>query len=451
MSDDFDDDDNEEAFGGGGDDPAPAAARPPAESGGVVKVKGKEFAVGLFWSAIEEIPQAASEAKAAAAREGTAADFYCVRLSGNAQYGLGRRADGHRAGMPSLAAAVADNRQGSWIGCFLIGDGYYVIAVRDDGIFPGTDRYYLAEDDARAEFERIYLIGDWEGVFAPPSFGYSDAKEMPINNLLIGKPSVRLADVSGRSRKFFLFGGLILVIVAVFGGFRYSEYLAEQASEAAMRAMREAGVRNNPLQQKVEIPPMPWEGRVQGVIFMEKCIAGIKDLQKVEFPAWKIGQYSCTGGDKPGSKTVSVDLQRDGPVSSINWVKYAVDKSGLKTGVSPAGAQGALVTLPMPSIPAIPIDVKTAKISDVQRYLISQFDERLTRIDLSAGENTQFFAGLKLSFRTQVSPLSFADILRRIPALIISKITYDSRTWLWSIEGVTYEQRIPPNAQPRRR
>lgn len=454
MSDDFDDEDAEETFGGGGDKaPAPASTTPAAESGGVVKVKGKEFAVGLFWSAIEEIPQAASEAKAAAAREGTLADFYCVRLSGNAQYGLGRRADGHRAGMPSLAAAVADNRQGSWIGCFLIGEGYYVIAVRDDGIFPGTDRYYLSEDDARSEFERIYTIGDWEGVFAPPAFGYSEAKEMPINNLLIGKPSVRLADVSGRSRKFFLFGGLILVIIAVFGGFRYSEYLAEQASDAAMRAMREAGVRNNPLKQKVEIPPMPWEGRVQGAIFLEKCVAGIKDLQKVEFPAWKIGNYICANGDKPGAKVVAVDLQRDGPVSSINWVKYATDKSGINASVTPVGsqAQAALVSVPMGPIPSIAIDVQTAKIRDMQRYLWSQFDERLTRIDLTPGENTQFVAGLKLHFKTQVSPLSFSDILQRIPALVISKVTYDSKTWLWSIEGVTYEQRIPPNAKPRRR
>jgi hypothetical protein len=452
MSDTDFDEDTERAFGAGGndDEPVAAATLPSAESGGVVKIKGKEFAVGLFWSAIEEIPQAAAEAKAAAAREGTAADFYCVRLSGNPQYGLGRRSDGHRAGMPSLAAAVADNRHGSWIGCFLIGDGYYLIAVRDDGIFPGTDRYYLSEEDARSQFERIYAISDWEGTFAPPTFGYSEAKEMPINNLLIGKPSVRLSDVAGRSRKFFLFGGLILAMVAVFGGFRYSEYLAEQASDAAMKAMRDAGNRNNPLRQKVEIPPMPWEGRVQGAIFMEKCAAGIKDLQKVEFPGWKIGNYSCTGGDKPGAKSVAVDLQRDGPVSSINWVKYATDKAGFRAGVTPVGAQGALVTLPMEPVPTIAIEVQTLKIPNMQRFLISQFDERLTRIDLAPGEHNAFVTGLKMSFKTQVSPLSFSDILGRIPALVISKMTYDSRTWLWTIEGVTYEQHIPANAKPRR-
>jgi Pilin accessory protein (PilO) len=451
MSDTDFEDDTEQTFGGGDDEsPKPTAARPPTEGGGVVKVKGKEFAVGLFWSAIEEIPQANAEAKAAAAREGTTADFYCVRLSGNAQYGLGRRADGHRAGMPSLAAAVADNRQGSWIGCFLIGEGYYLIAVRDDGIFPGTDRYYLSEDDARSEFERVYAIGEWEGTFAPPAFGYPEAKEMPINNLLIGKPSVRLSDVSGRSRKFFLFGGLILAMVAVFGGFRYYAFLAEQASEASLRAMRDAGNRNNPLRQKIEIPPMPWEGRVQGAVFMEKCQAGIKNLQKVEFPGWKIGSYYCTNGDKAGPKTVAVDLQRDGAVSSINWIKYAMDKSGYKPGVTPVGAQGALVTLPMDPVPAIAIDVQTAKIPDMQRFLISQFDERLTRIDLAPGEHNQFVTGLRLSFKTQVSPLSFDDILKRIPALVISKMTYDSRTWIWTIEGVTYEQHIPANAKPRK-
>jgi hypothetical protein len=352
--------------------------------------------------------------------------------------------------MPSLAAAVADNRQGNWIGCFLIGEGYYLIAVRDDGIWPGTDRYYLSEEDARSAFESIFPIGEWEGIFAPQSFGYSEAKEMPINNLLIGKPSVRLHVVSGRSRKFVLFGGLILVMLAVFGGFRYSEYLSEQASEAAMRAMREAGNRNNPLRQKVEIPPMPWEGRVQGAIFIEKCAAGIKDLQKVEFPGWRAGNYYCANGDKTGPKTAAVDLMRDGAASSINWVKYATDKAGYKAGVTPVGAQGALVTLPIGPIPAIAIDVQTGKIPEMQRFLISQFDERLTRIDLAGGEHNQFVTGLKLTFRTNVAPSNFLDILQRIPALVIYKMTYDSRTWLWTIEGVTYEQHIPANAKPRK-
>lgn len=451
MSDTDFEEEHDEAFGGAGEAPSPSAARPPAESGGVVKVRGREFAVGLFWSAIEEIPQANAEAKAAAAREGTEADFYCVRLSGNPQYGLGRRADGHRAGMPSLAAAVADNRTGSWAGCFVIGDGYYVIAVKDDGIFPGTDRYYLSEDDARSEFDRIAGLGEWSDIFAPASFGYSESKEMPINNLLIGKPSVRLADVSGRARRYFLFGGLLLVAVAVFGGYRYQEYLAEQAREAAMRAMREAGARNNPLKQKVEIPPMPWEGRVQGLPLMEKCIEAITQMRKVEYPGWKVGVYSCSGGDKPGAKALGVELTRDGPISSINWVKYAIERAGLRSGVSPTGAAAAVVTQPLPSIPAIPIDVKTARIPDMQRFLLSQFDERLTRIDLSSGEHNQFWTGLKLSFRTQLSPLVYSDILGRIPALIISKVAYDSRTWLWTIEGVTYEQHIPADAQPRRR
>ncbi len=452
MSDHDFDDDAEQAFGIADDEDAGAApesapARPPAESGGVVKIKGKEFATGLFWSSIEEIPNATAEAKAAAGRDGTAADFYCVRLSGNPQYGLGRRADGHRAGMPSLAAAVADNKQGSWAGCFPAGEGWYVIAVRDDGIFPGTDRYYLSEDDARSEFERIFAIGDWETAYAPPSFGFAETKDLPINSLLIGKPSVRLSDVSGRSRRYVLFGGLLLAAFAVFAGFKYSEYLTQLQTDDIMAKMRQAGGGGK---QKVEIPPMPWEGRAQGEPFMERCFAGIEELRKLEFPGWKVGTYSCTNGDKPGPKAVAVELNRDGAVSSINWVKYAVDRAGMKAGVSPLGGQGALVADPMPSVPSIPIDVKTAKIPDMQRYLLSQFDERLTRIDLAPGEHNQFVTGLRLTFKTTVSPLSFKDILSRIPALVIAKMSYDSRTWLWSIEGVTYEQHIPANAQPRR-
>ena len=95
--------------------------------------------------------------------------------------------------------------------------------------------------------------------------------------------------------------------------------------------------------------------------------------------------------------------------------------------------------------------MQSAKISEIQRFLLSRFDESMTKITLSPGENTEFVSGLKFSFKTQVNPMNYHGVLKNIPALVLSKVTYDPNTWLWSVEGVAYEQHIPQNATKRRK
>lgn len=421
----------------------PAAARA-AGSPGVVRIKGRDYAVGLDWFQIEDIPSADREAKAMATRENSKADFYCARITGTPQFGLGHRSHGHRTGQLSLAAAVADNRQGSWLGCFAVEGGFYLVGVRDDGIYPGTDKFFASEDDARAVYDQLYEA-DWSERFAPASFGFETAKDLPINSVLLVKSNVKLRDVAGRSRAVYMLGGLVLVGGLVFAAFQYNSYLQQQAIQRTLAEMsRNAG---NPLKQKVEIPPMPWEGRPEGAVFLERCFQTIQGLRPFEFPGWKPTLYGCDAT----SRAAAIELVRDGPISSINWISWVREKAGRKWGVSPNGAERAQVTQALESIPEIKIDVQTAKISEIQRYLLSRFDEMLTKITLSPGENTEFVSGLKFSFKSQVGPMNYHGVLKNIPALVMSKVTYDPNTWLWSVEGVAYEQHIPQNATKRRK
>jgi Pilin accessory protein (PilO) len=443
-------DEEERGFGAVADEPAARDDRPasrPSGSSGVVRIKGKEYAVGLDWFQIEDIPSADREAKAMATRDTSKADFYCARITGTPQFGLGQRSHGHRSGQLSLAAAVADNRHGSWLGCFAVEGGFYLIAVRDDGIYPGTDKFFVSEDEARSNYDQLYEA-EWNERFAPASFGLEGSKDLPINSLLVVKPQVKLRDVAGRSRTVYMLGGLILVGGLVFAGFQYNSYLQRLEVERTLAEMSKNA--RNPLKQQVEIPPMPWEGRPEGAAFLERCVQAIQSLKPFEFPGWKSNLYGCTGGDGT-SRAAVIELVRDGPISSINWISWVREKAGRKWGVSPSGADRAQVTQQLESIPEIKIDVQTARIAEIQRFLLSRFDEMLTKVSLSPGENTEFVSGLKFSFKTQVDPMNYHGVLQNIPALVVSKVTYDPNTWLWSVEGVAYEQHIPKNATKRRK
>ena len=104
------------------------------DQNGVLKISGKDYAVGLFWNSASDAAAAAAEAKAAARNPGLDADFYTVRGEIMPQYGLGYKDSGHKAGMPSLAAHLNNAVEGNWIGVFTYADNYYLVAVRDDAI-----------------------------------------------------------------------------------------------------------------------------------------------------------------------------------------------------------------------------------------------------------------------------------------------------------------------------
>ena len=134
---------------------------------GVVRVGRRDYAIGLHWNGVDQPTRAAFEARELAATSSFAADFFCVRQGGTPQFGLGFRAQGHKSGMPSLAAHVASAKGGSWIGLFEVAGGYYLVAIRDDGILSECDRFFEDPEEARNVFEDFQGQSDWSEALAP--------------------------------------------------------------------------------------------------------------------------------------------------------------------------------------------------------------------------------------------------------------------------------------------
>ena len=93
---------------------------------------GKKYAVGLTWLTVDELEQPGAIMDRA---KMISADFLSSRLF-IAQTGYGYLSKGHRMGMPSVAAIVADALVGEWHGVFVADNGWLYVAVHADTIAP---------------------------------------------------------------------------------------------------------------------------------------------------------------------------------------------------------------------------------------------------------------------------------------------------------------------------
>lgn len=167
-------------------------------SGGVVKVGRRTYAVGLIWqpSPSGRVAQAAREA---AQQPGQQADFYCVRAASKnvsiPQYGLGQGALGHKTGMPTLAASVANAQPGSWAGAFRLREGTWVVVVRDDLVAPDGDILFDNDEAARDRLLQEINLGGVQRVYGPDGWAVPGSDPTPLPLLLQDREECRLQPV----------------------------------------------------------------------------------------------------------------------------------------------------------------------------------------------------------------------------------------------------------------
>lgn len=407
---------------------------------GVVHVEGlkRDYAVGLLWNSVENASNAAKEARAMAGTAGMDSDFYCVRIEGVPQYGLGSQEIGHKAGMPSLAAHAASNKGGSWLGAFPVRDGFYLLAVKDDAVLSEYDRFYPSEDEARSAFWDLHQAERWPESFAPTSWGIEDAEDRAIEDFLLGRPPAKLIGVSSSGKLLKI--GLVVTVVgaAAFGGYSYIEHQREMEEQARIQEMlRLAEERSRAAAENaaVVVPPPPWEGQPAGTAFLEACADG---MRKIGFgtAGWKLTGLSCSEG------AVSAELTRAG--GTINWVAATLNDGDFRPSIFPTSETTVVASWAMAEMPVHPKEIEAVTLVDVRRYLLSGFEETFTPITFEVGAATDFYAGLIFTFETGVPPLSYAPILNRIPGLVVTAVALNPDTSIWTVKGQVHEQLPPP-------
>ena len=274
---------------------------------GVVSIGRRRYAAGLYW---ENSPsgRVAQAAKEAAQQAGEGAAFFAVR-SGNKdgrvpQFGLGQTAAGHKAGLPALAACLANQQHGAWAGGFRLREGSIVIVMRDDLIVPDGDQFYANESEARDRLLQEISFGGLQKVYAPESWAISGADTMPISLLLNDRADVKLRPVAV-PKNVFVIGAVAatLLLLAVGGGFWWQEYLAQQESErlaheAQIKRFQDEINKNLPagLQAapKYPDPERKWEKAPRPMDVIRACQEGLAKVPAVAL-GWKLNVIKCTG------------------------------------------------------------------------------------------------------------------------------------------------------------
>jgi hypothetical protein len=418
---------------------------------GVVTVGKRAYASGLTWenSPSGRVSQAAKEA---AKQSSQPADFYAVRAGTKTgripQFGLSfGDSSGHKTGLPSLAACLANQQPGSWAGAFRLREGVGLVVVRDDLIVPDGDVFFADETEARDRLLQEMSIGGLLRVYAPENWGVPGADNMPLSLLLNDRADVRLVAVTIPKQALVIGGAAAALLLLVMGIGWYIQN--EKAKDEALRLAREQALADQllALKQKTspELPedkadyPKPdpkWQKEPKPLEFIEACRVALSQVQYV-VQGWNSSGFKCDKGGVSLRWSRSSGISQPPPQSFIN---------------DAANSAGQNVALPMlkPRGPEKLWDPEQI----TRRYLLQNWPGTISRApDDPPPPRPANFQGtwnpppapwIKRSFTLSVPvlPWTIRDFLGDVPGVIISSMSYSGGlNGTWSIEGVIYENR----------
>ena len=418
---------------------------------GVVKVGRRIYAVGLLWqpSPSGRIAQAAREA---AAQPGQQSDFYCVRAASKSaaipQYGLGQSAQGHKAGMATLAASLANAQPGSWAGAFRLREGTWIIVVRDDLVAPDGDVLFDNDEAARDRLLQEVSLGGVQRVYAPDGWAVPGSDPTPLPLLLQDRSECRLQPVRVPMR-LIIYGAAAaaVVLLLVFLALQWQaeqERIEQEQTAAQLKAQQEA-MKNGAVSKiinKWEWPPAEqcyerkWEKAARGFDVLNSCQALLKKINAAQL-GWKRGTATCM------DNKLNIIWQREktdnGIVPNDSIVKDDLTSASQNTRGPAVMPRGAEPLLRETEISALIIHDKwpllsVVRLPDDQPSVSPPPDMKDPPPPPPPPWRKR---GIKYSGKTP--PWELWRYFESVTGLILDKITWDGATW--TFEATIYEKR----------
>jgi hypothetical protein len=420
---------------------------------GVVTVGGKKYAVGLYWE-VSDSSNAAKAARNAAQQSEPRADFYCIRAGNNKgrapQFGLGDEKTGHKWGMPTAAATLANRQPGSWAGVFVVPEGVWFIEVRDDLIAPEGDILFADEAEAMGRLQETSARGGLERIYAPASWAIPGAEGSSLASLISGKGDVRLRPVKIPQKVIMMGAGIAAALVVLVIGIvvfmniqaaqeeqEMAEQMARQAQiqqqQQAERARLEEEERQRRLQQQALQAPTfqrVWEQAPTPLAWFEGCRKAMEDIPVAPL-GWDLSSLRCTGTQVFASWNRTAGPADIPPGADLESSLRSASRVVALPQMQPRGEQilwpGEALSLYIlrndwqAEINYLP-DEPPATLPDGQKVPPPPWVKRGVR------------------WTVPLSPWTLKGPLVDLPGFVIQNLTW-SRDGNWVIEGVVYEQR----------
>jgi hypothetical protein len=271
--------------------------------GSVITVGHTTYAVSLFWQPLQDVEDPLPEIRETAESILEGADLYCLRTDNALQYGLGVSEEGHRAGQPAAAIAVADAfaDQPSSVAVFEVPEGWWFVAIRNDIILSEEDVLYKSEEEAKKAFYSMMAVPDWGRKVAPDSWGIEGTIEIGIEEILRNAKQVklqRLGNVKG-TKYLIAIVAAVLVLLYVLWNVLSNLFTPEVKVKpvAPVAALPEAPK----IQPQAKMAPMqaerklqiPWVGRPYVGDLLNECYELAVQVKGLAAPGWQMVNVTC--------------------------------------------------------------------------------------------------------------------------------------------------------------
>lgn len=317
---------------------------------------GKTVAVGLTWRQVIDVTEAQELAKRTAADVG--GDLWTFVSDGDPYIGVGFKEQGHRSGMPALAAELAIFYHGDWTGLFEIDEAYYVVSVSGGLIHRDSDIAFEKLEDALPVFEDFANRGSRSKRYVTK--GLEDKTSItglevvdPVES--IGRDfETRLSPISRTGAILKVALPAVIAVAAIAG-------VAMFAPSVVTEVKRKLGLLPEQKKQQVVIPPAPWAGQPKANLMLAACVDALLAVPR-DAANWTATALTCNG------RVVQAKYERRGNVNELappvgwleRWAKAQKEirtKSGAILGkpvlgdLAIARMNEGLVSWKMPNVP----------------------------------------------------------------------------------------------------
>ena len=430
----------------------------------ITDIEGQRFVGGLFWQTLTKPRELKKEAKSLA--EELRFDFFVLRKSAVPQVGFSASEDGAEEGLLSIAAMISKSMEmegihGNWMGAFELPDGDFAyVAVRDD-IFLVDSDLIGTRQEIKQRMSTDYSLGEWEHIFAPSDFEFSNSIERDINSLIpFKKGKIRvhkwwaLQSINKAGSSIDIGGKPILIIAALclagigIGGFKYYQHqLAAKESIERNKSIEEARLRlfgenlaKKKKEEELAMNNKPWADMPQPELIASACLRSVTNkitggggwlLRKIE-----CDQSSFTANYDRGNSTIG---NLYAVMSDAN-----IDSSGDKAMVM----HPMSISVDKSNDSLMPLSAAKLKLMDLSQEIDSNIaikDEALPPPALPGqATNTPVpppppWKKTMFVVNSTISPTAVAKHIA-LPGLRIVKISADGtlNTPSWKIEGELY-------------
>lgn len=420
--------------------------------GPTMVVNDTTYAVTLFWQPLQDTNDPYPEVQETVDNFMEGADLFCLRQGTSPQYGIGNSTEGHKAGMPSAAAAIAEIFQDkpSSVAVFEVDEGWWFIAIRNDLILSEEDMLYLNEEDAKRAFYAMMAVPDWGRKIAPASWEIEGTEEVDLWDILKAPGGSKLMHINKNQRQKMKIITIAAGVLVLFIGYKLISGLFSSETKPIIRPlapMKPLFEEEVPKQKEVIVHP--WEKLVVTEDLLNRCQAAVQQVKTMIVPGWTLGPISCSASGLSTTWTMQWGhlgwIKRAFEEYNTRGLDFLIDNSG-KVAIVSLSIGDVAIHSQAPKMMAYESREELNNIFQAINQTINLSEERTVRQAQTSkdglGSNVKenrTYPRLKFSFSSDLPMEEWLIMFNQFPALEILRLNYNPSNNIWTYEGQIYE------------